>query len=48
MPETGKKDQLPLMSDGGGSAGKGALGDPRAKNGESALEPVSLRSGTLR
>jgi hypothetical protein len=48
MPETGKTDQLSLMSDGGGSPGKGALGDPGTKNAESALEPGSLRGEILR
>jgi len=48
MPETGETDQLALMGNGGGSAGKSTLINPGAKNGESALEPGSLRSEILR
>jgi hypothetical protein len=48
MPETGKTDQPALMRNSGGGAGKCTLVDPGAKNGESALEPGSLRSQILR
>jgi hypothetical protein len=48
MPDTCKTDQLALVRDGRGSAGKGALGNSGAKNAESALKPVSLRGEILR